>query len=65
MGWESRKEFYTILGPITRISALYPVAYATDISLRSISVLLGTTIISVALRHEDIRRYPWYITRGY
>ena len=34
--------YYTIFVPMRRISALYPVAFPTDISLRSISVVYAT-----------------------
>ena len=57
--------FYIVSVPITRISALYPVAYTTDISLRSISVVYATGY------NADIRviRHKYYIrgikARGY
>ena len=60
-----RRFFYTVIVPITRISALYPVVYTTDISLRSISVVYATGY------NADIRviRHKYYIrgikARGY
>ena len=53
-----RNEDDTDLCPMPRISALYSVAYATDIDW------MGTNITSVALRPEDILRYRWKMTRG-
>ena len=58
-------QHYTVFVPITRISALYPVAYTTDIDRREISVVYATGY------NADIRviRHKYYIrgikARGY
>ena len=60
-----REKHYTVFLPMPRISALYPVAYTTDIHRRSISVVYATGY------NADIRgmRHKYYIcdirARGY
>ena len=65
-----------LVAQMGRAAAISCAFLLQDISLRSMSVVyatgynthirgIGANFISVALRPEDIRRSPWYMTRGY